>query len=189
MSSQDMDPIEQVGKAIVGKYSIIALFQAKSSSFSKPVTNPTYVKIGYRKRYGTPEVRDKDQAVARSLRSPYQWSCSVRTWGQILLVTCECEPAGMGPKISAPALTDTLNSCPCPTMWDSNSTMQTGHMLSVLYWERGKISFRQQASEKSVRWEHVLPRKNGTFFRKNGREMLRWVLLKLCHERLAVSSF
>lgn len=144
--------------------------------------------MSYRKRDGTLEIRDKDQAVARSLLNPHQWPCSGRAWGQILLTTCECAPLGVRPRISAPALTDTLDSRLCPTMWNSNSTVQTGHMLSALCGERGKISFRQQASANSMMWEHMLPRENGTFFRKNGREMLRWVLFKRCHERLAVSS-
>ena len=61
MSSRDQDPTQQVGKAIVGKESTVSLFQAKFSSCNKPVTNTKHVKMVYRKRDGTPEVKDKGQ--------------------------------------------------------------------------------------------------------------------------------
>lgn len=52
MSSQDRDPTKQMGKAIGENQNIILLFQAKSSSISKPVTNIKHVKIAYMKEMG-----------------------------------------------------------------------------------------------------------------------------------------
>lgn len=123
MSSQARDPIEQVGMVIVRKQRSISLFQTKSSSFSKLGTNPTHVKIVHRKRDGTLEVRDKEQAAARPLLSSQPWHCHGGTLVQVLLTTCGCVPTGVEPQILAPAFTDTLDSCPCPTMWDSNTAV------------------------------------------------------------------
>lgn len=44
VSFWDRNPIDQVGKAIGGKESVISLFQPKSSSFSEPVTNIKHAK-------------------------------------------------------------------------------------------------------------------------------------------------
>ena len=41
-----------------------------------------------------------------------------------------------------------------------------------------RLIFRHQASANSVRLEHMLPRETGAFLRKNGKEKLRWLLLK-----------
>lgn len=140
MGSWGRDSVERAGVAVSGKRITTALFQAKSSSLSKPVTNVKPVKVVSRKEMGPLRPRQtagccwvSPGSIPVALRGDQQ-----QDFGPDPPHHPRVPTHGQGPKCQ-PCPRGHLRAAPAPSTWLSDTAVQTGHVLSVVHVGKKRI--------------------------------------------------